>query len=44
MCDVQKYLQLVMEAEDDENTPPLDLVGNVLLQRKQKKVIEGNLF
>ena len=37
-------LQLVMEAEDEEEREFFDLVGNFLLQRKQKKVIEGNLF
>ena len=37
-------LQLVMEAEDEEEKEFFDLVGNFLLQRKQKKVIEGDLF
>ena len=37
-------LQLVMEAEDEEEREFFDLVGNFLLQRKQKKVIEGDLF
>lgn len=37
-------LQLVMEAKDEEERDFFELVGNFLLQQKQKKVIEGNLF
>jgi hypothetical protein len=37
-------LQLVMEAKDEEEKDFYELVGNFLLQKKQKKVIEKNLF
>lgn len=37
-------LQLVMEAKDGEEKEFFELVGDFLLQQKQKKVIEGNLF
>lgn len=37
-------LQLVMEAKDEEERVFFEMVGNFLLQQKQKKVIEGNLF
>jgi hypothetical protein len=37
-------LQLVMEAKDDEERDFYELVGNFLLQKKQRKVIEKNLF
>ncbi|MBO5486253.1 MAG: hypothetical protein J5988_04900 [Eubacterium sp.] len=37
-------LQLVMEAKDDEERDFFEMLGNFLLQQKQKKVIEGNLF
>jgi hypothetical protein len=37
-------LQLVMEAKDKEEKDFFELLGNFLLQQKQKKVIEGNLF
>jgi hypothetical protein len=37
-------LQLVMEAKDDEEKDFYELVGNFLLQKKQRKVIEENLF
>ena len=37
-------LQLVMEARDDEEREFFELVGDYLLQRKQKTVIEENLF
>jgi hypothetical protein len=37
-------LQLVMEAKDDEERDFYELVGNYLLQKKQRKVIEKNLF
>ena len=37
-------LQLVMEARDDEEREFFELVGDYLLQRKQKIVIEENLF
>lgn len=37
-------LQLVMEAEDSEEKDFFEMVGNFLLQQKQKKVIESNLF
>lgn len=37
-------LQLVMEAKDDEERHFFEMLGNFLLQQKQKEVIEGNLF
>ena len=37
-------LQLVMEAKNDEERDFFAMLGNFLLQKKQKKVIEGNLF
>ena len=37
-------LQLIMEAKDEEEREFFEILGNFLLQQKQKKVIEGNLF
>ncbi|HBZ04020.1 MAG TPA: hypothetical protein DEO83_09445 [Lachnospiraceae bacterium] len=37
-------LQLIMESEDEEVREFYLLVGNFLLQQRQKKVIEQNLF
>lgn len=37
-------LQLILEAEDKEEKDFFEMVGNFLLQQKQKKVIQGNLF
>ena len=37
-------LQLVMEAENDEEKQFFEMRGNYLLQEKQNKVIERNLF
>ena len=37
-------LHLVMEAKNDEERDFFEMLGNFLLQKKQKKVIEGNLF
>ena len=37
-------LQLVLEAETEEEKSFYELVGDFLLQIKQKKVIERNLF
>ncbi len=37
-------LQLVLEAETEEEQDFFEMVGNFLLQRKQKQVIERNLF
>lgn len=37
-------LQLIMEAKDEEERDFFEMLGNFLLQQKQKKVIEGNLF
>ena len=37
-------LQLVLEAESKEEQDFFEMVGNFLLQRKQKQVIERNLF
>jgi hypothetical protein len=37
-------LQLVLEAESKEEQDFFEMVGNFLLQQKQKQVIERNLF
>lgn len=37
-------LQLVMAAQDKEEKDFFELIGNFLLQQKQRKVIERNLF
>lgn len=37
-------MQLVLEAETEEEKDFYELVGDYLLQKKQKKVIEGKLF
>ena len=37
-------LQLVLEAETEEQREFYEMVGDFLLQKKQRKVIERNLF
>ena len=37
-------LQLVLEAETEDEKEFYELVGDFLLQKKQKQVIERNLF
>jgi len=37
-------LQLVLDANDDEEKAFFEMIGNYLLQQKQKEVIAGNLF
>ena len=37
-------LQLVMEARDKDERDFFEMIGNYLLQKKQKQAIEGNLF
>lgn len=37
-------LQFVLEAETEEEREFYELVGDYLLQTRQKKVVEGNLF
>ena len=37
-------LQLVLEAESKEERDFFEMVGNFLLQQKQKQIIERNLF
>lgn len=37
-------LQLVLEAKTKEERDFFELIGNFLLQKKQKQVIERNLF
>lgn len=37
-------LQLVLEAKDEDERDFFEMLGNFLLQQKQKKVIERNLF
>ena len=37
-------LQLVLEAETEEQKDFYEMVGNFLLQRKQRQVIERKLF
>ena len=42
--DPEDTLQLIMEAKDKEEKAFFEMIGNFLLQQKQKKVIEENLF
>ena len=42
--DPEDTLQLVLEAKDDEAKDFFELIGDFLLQQKQKSVIKGNLF
>ena len=44
MLQPEDTLQLIMEAKDKEERDFFEMVGNFLLQKKQKKVIERNLF
>ena len=37
-------LQLVLESEDDEMKDFYELVGDFLLQQRQKKVVKENMF
>ena len=37
-------LQLVLDAKDDDEKEFFEMLGNYLLQKKQKEVIAGNLF
>lgn len=37
-------LQLVLEAESEEEKSFYELIGDFLLQKKQKQVVEGDLF
>lgn len=37
-------LQLVLDARDDDEKAFFEMLGNYLLQKKQKEVIVGNLF
>ena len=37
-------LQLVLESEDEDMKEFYELVGDFLLQQRQKKVVEENLF
>ena len=37
-------LQLVLESENEEEKDFYEMVGDYLLQKRQKKVVEGNLF
>ena len=37
-------LQLVLEAASEEQREFYEMIGDYLLQKKQKKVIAGNLF
>lgn len=37
-------LQLVLDAQDDDEKAFFEMLGNYLLQKKQKEVIAGNLF
>ena len=37
-------LQLVLESETEEEKDFYEMVGNFLLQRRQKEVVERNLF
>ena len=37
-------LKLVLEASTEEQRNFYEMIGNYLLQKRQKQVIEGNLF
>lgn len=37
-------LQLVLEAKSEEEQDFFEMIGNFLLQKKQKQIIERNLF
>ena len=37
-------LQLVLEAKSEEEQAFFEMIGNFLLQKKQKQIIERNLF
>ena len=37
-------LQLVLEAKNEEEQDFFEMIGNFLLQKKQKQIIERNLF
>ena len=41
---LEDTLQLVLEAETEEERDFYELVGDFLLQIKQRKAVEGNLF
>ena len=42
--DPEDTLQLILEADTEEQREFYQLVGDFLLQKKQKEVIERNLF
>ncbi len=44
MLQPEDTLQLVLEAETEEQRSFYEMVGNFLLQKKQRQVIERNLF
>ena len=44
MLQPEDTLQLVLEAETEDEKDFYELVGDFLLQRKQKQVVERNLF
>ena len=44
MLQPEDTLQLVLEAETEEQWSFYEMVGNFLLQKKQRQVIERNLF
>ena len=37
-------LELVLESEDEDEKDFYEMIGNYLLQKKQRQVIERNLF
>ena len=44
MLQPEDTLQLVLEAETEDEKDFYELIGDFLLQKKQKQVIERNLF
>ena len=44
MLQPEDTLQLVLETETEEQRSFYEMVGNFLLQKKQRQVIERNLF
>ena len=42
--DPDDKLQLVLESENEDEKDFYEMIGDYLLQKRQKEVIEGNLF
>ena len=49
MCDIKKYqpedtLQLVLESESEDQKDFYEMLGDYLLQKKQREIIKKDLF